>query len=193
MINKLNSVEQVEVIRSGEKMVASLESSTPPYFESSFPLSFSYNENWKVTHKCTCGASVGNLKFDFSTKERFPKYSYYRTEYCNSKHFTNDFLQSISNIFQKTEILSFDSIEAIIYNKKFTPDFPLTSAIELGVYTCDSCRTEYIAIIKNQSPRQPDQGLPNGLTGQIEIKEIISVKSSDNIQMETLIENEKRS
>jgi hypothetical protein len=178
MIIKKNKVIKVSLELFGESLDATIvEKQANGISEHNIPFKFKYNGNWEVKYNCeNCNGQCNfGLNFD-SSKSPYSNLTYEQSEYLCTKYYDKSLLEVISELFEKTSLITHELNSYVVFDNIFELDFPVTSSIQPIFYSCKKCNSEYIGLIRNGYPYTPDKGYPEGIIGTIFIDEILSVK-----------------
>lgn len=193
MIKKSSPIEVVFIKLYGEALDQYIvEKQINGDYEGRIPLQFQYNGSWLIEHRCEkCnGYCSFGLHFDRSNSP-YSNMSFLQTEYLCSQYYEKSFLIFISELFFQTRIIENEKGSFIILKDNYDSDFPITSSIQLIIYQCPKCHSEYLCLARNFFPISPERGCLEGLIGTFFIDEIIQIETDMSKKFIDLLEEYK--
>lgn len=175
---KKGRVPHVDISMYGEQLIENLEVvDSTSHRHAEIPTSFKFNSSWKIEHSClSCGNSVSidqnfeKSESNFSVLKNVDSFSYARI-----------FLNEISDLFDSIELVNLD--EVVYLNRtdfNYDFDFQRKSSIDITHYNCDSCKTDYLGLIRIGFPSLPERGEETGRVGQVEVADLVVIETSNS-------------
>ena len=172
-------VSEVVLTLYGKQIIKQLEAID--YLEEErfeVPFIFSFNSSWKMQHDClSCGNRV---TIDQNYDENESTFTVLKN--VDSSNYSESFIREIATLFASLELIELGDV--LYLNRtdfQYDFNFQRKSSADVTHYSCQSCKVNYLALIRIGFPQAPEKGIEEGQTGRVEVAEMVMARGHEEL------------